>query len=145
MANSLIFSRINLSKTNYTELDSWAHIKRPDIDHLNEIYKKYCRYKKFASVKPIFKSEYLDPNSDVIGYYDNNQLVAFSIIKIYDAENIECLQFVWDYANPKLRLGIRSLENECALYKRLGYQYMYLGGADEYKAKIAGFEILGKL
>jgi hypothetical protein len=92
---------------------------------------------------PIFDSEYTDMSNDIIGYYDQDNLVAFSIVRKYDQDNVEALQFAWNYHNPKLRLGIKSLEHECALYKKLGYQYLYLGGADEYKSKIAGFEILG--
>jgi hypothetical protein len=33
---------------------------------------------------PIFDSRYTDPMTDVIGYYDHNKLVAFSLIKRYD-------------------------------------------------------------
>ena len=38
---------------------------------------------------------------------------------------------------------IETMKHECALYKSLGYRYLYLGGADEYKEEITGFEILG--
>jgi hypothetical protein len=92
---------------------------------------------------PIFASEYTDSKSDVIGYYNNEKLVAFSLIKRYSDVEAECVQFAWDYVNPNLRLGISSLKNECAVYKRLGFRYLYLGGADEYKKNIDGFEILG--
>jgi hypothetical protein len=92
---------------------------------------------------PIFASEYTDPKSDVIGYYNNEKLVAFSLIKRYSDIEAECIQFAWNYANPQLRLGISSLKNECAVYKRLGFEYLYLGKADEYKKVIDGFEILG--
>jgi hypothetical protein len=92
---------------------------------------------------PIFDSEYTDPNSDVIGYYNNDNLVAFSLVKRYSNTEAECVQFAWNYADPALQLGITSLKNECAVYKRLGYRYLYLGGADEYKKSIDGFEILG--
>lgn len=94
---------------------------------------------------PIFASEYTDPGNELIGYMHEGQLVAFSLIKIFDRENAECVQFAWDYANPKLRLGINSLKHECAWYKQCGYQYLYLGGADEYKKQFDGFEILGPL
>jgi hypothetical protein len=45
--------------------------------------------------------------------------------------------------NPELKLGISSLKSECAYYKSQGFCYYYLGGADEYKRQIDGFEILG--
>ena len=91
---------------------------------------------------PIFDSMYTDPKIDVIGYFDQQQLVAFSLMRKYDNDNIEALQFAWTYHNPRSRLGIVSLKHECALYKSLGFQFLYLGGADEYKSEIDGFEIL---
>ena len=63
---------------------------------------------------PIFDSEYED--NEVIGYYDGDILVAFSLIARYDRENAEAVQFAWDYVTPKLSLGRVSLENECAFY-----------------------------
>lgn len=122
---------------------NWSFIENPDISVLNQIYQTYCRYKKFPSVMPIFDSEYTDSKIDVVGYFDQTVLVAFSLIKKYDHDNIEAVQFAWTYHDPKLRLGIRSLEHECALYKKLGFKYLYLGEANEYKKRIEGFEILG--
>jgi len=139
-----MYARIDLSQTDYPLLDTaWSVIQIPDPDQLNEIYKKYCRYKKFNSVMPIFDSEYIDQRSDVIGYWHNDRLVAFSLMRRYDYINVEAVQFAWDYAEPKLGLGIASLKNECAYYKQRGFQYLYLGGADEYKQQIAGFELIG--
>lgn len=140
------YARIDLSKTNYPKSKlQWKWLRKQDINisKLNEIYIKYCRYKQFKSVMPIFDSEYMSGDADVIGYYDNDNLVAFSLIHIFNPHNVEALQFAWDYETPKLRLGIESLKHECNVYKNLGVQYIYLGGADEYKTKIDGFEILG--
>ena len=93
---------------------------------------------------PIFASEYTDHSNDVIGYYDYyDNLIAFSLIRRYDSINAECIQFAWDYAQPKLRLGIESLKHECAIYKDRGFRYLYLGEADEYKSEIQGFETMG--
>ena len=137
------YSRIKLSETTYSPmLCNWAILHFPDINQLNSIYAKYCAYKQFDSVMPIFDSQY--DECSIIGYYDNAELVAFSLIKEYNKKNVECVQFAWDYANPKLRLGIRSLEHECALYRSAGYDYMYLGSADEYKSKFQGYEVLGR-
>lgn len=144
----MLYARINLEKTNY-QLDcvNWKFIDSPDIDKLNSIYYQYCSYKKFKSVVPIFDSEYHDPNMDLIGYYSEKNLVAFSLIKRFyqDKQNVEAYQFAWNYKNPELKLGFKTLENECALYKSLGYKWLYLGGADEYKSKFDGFEILGPI
>jgi arginyl-tRNA--protein-N-Asp/Glu arginylyltransferase len=139
----MLHARINLTETNYSQILNYKFIQDPSPLHLNEIYKKYCKYKKFRSVMPIFDSEYMDPKNDVIGYYHNEKLVAFSLLRRYDSDNVEAIQFAWDYDNPNLALGIRSLKNECAIYKEKGFKYMYLGGADEYKSKFDGFEILG--
>jgi hypothetical protein len=139
------FARIDLSKTNYEPTVKWARLVYPDINQLNSIYRDYCQHKRFASVMPIFDSRYTDPMTDVIGYYDENRLAAFSLIRRYDHKNALCDQFAWDYANPKLRLGIETLKTECAIYKARGFEYLYLEQAHLYKSEIAGFEILGPL
>ena len=146
------YARINLSKTNYTMMpgsneNGFIVIEPGSVNtsNLQRIYKAYCDYKKFRSVMPIFDSEFRDDKNKVFGYYVNNRLVAFSLIRIYDTENVEAIQFAWDYADPSLNLGIESLKNECAFFKAAGFKYFYLGGADEYKKQFDGFEILGSL
>ena len=139
----MFYARIDLSKTNYTLLDNWGYIKNPNVVELNSLYSEYCRYKKFPSVMPIFDSEYADISNDVIGYYEDSKLVAFSLIKRYNDSEAECVQFAWNYHNPRSRLGVESLKNECAIYRQRGFQYLYLGEASEYKKKIDGFELLG--
>ena len=139
------YARVKLDQTNYVMLDNWNYITDININQLNEIYKKYCVYKDFDSVLPIFDSQYLDRNVDIIGYYDSNVLIAFSMVRRYDEKNAELLQFAWDYVKPELTLGIESLKNECAIYKSRGFDYLYLGGAEKYKRFLDGFEIIGKL
>lgn len=138
----MIYSRINLAKTNYDLLKNYQILHTPDPEQLEKIYNQYCIHKKFKSVMPIFPEEYFDSKNDVIGYYDVGELVAFSLIRKYNNENIEAIQFAWNYENLSLKLGIKSLKNECALYKKLGYKYYYLGEAMEYKKQIDGFEIM---
>jgi len=135
------FARIRLSETNYQESVSWKYIRNPDTTALNKIYRDYCVYKKFASVMPIFDSQYTDLKSDVIGYYDNQKLVAFSIIKLYDQRNALCYQFAWNYHNPKKRLGIATLQTECAIYKARNFDYLYLDQAHLTKQGLEGFEL----
>lgn len=139
------FARIELSKTSYNESVTWKYLRNPDVSMLNKIYRDYCIYKHFASVMPIFDSRYTDTMTDVIGYYDNQRLVAFSLIKRYDNINALCDQFAWNYHKPKMRLGIESLQTECAIYKARGFKYLYLEQAHLYKQDMAGFEILGPL
>ena len=139
------FARIDLSKTNYKSTVKWEYLRDPDIAKLNQIYRDYCKYKHFASVMPIFDSRYTDPMTDVIGYYDGDKLVAFSLIRRYDDKNALCDQFAWNYNNPRLRLGIETMKTECAIYRARGFKYLYLEQAHLYKSKIQGFEILGPL
>jgi len=140
------FCRINLSKTNYTLLNNFILFVSPPVEKLQTIYREYCQYKKFESVMPIFESQFTDTKNDTYGYVNNVQeIVAFSIVRRHDTKNAESMQFAWNYADPLLQLGIRSLETECAIYKNRGYQYLYLGEAADYKAKLDGYEILRSL
>ena len=138
-----IYARIDLSKTNYEIMPICKRIKNPNPVMLERIYNAYCVHKKFKSVMPIFSEEYDDEKNNVLGYYDKDILVAFSLIRCYNSKNAEAVQFAWNYSKPSLRLGVRSLQNECAMYKKRGFEYLYLGEADPYKTKIDGFEILG--
>jgi len=139
------FARIDLSQTNYETTVNWEYLREPDVAKLNTIYRDYCKYKHFASVMPIFDSRYTDPMTDVIGYYDDDKLVAFSLIRRYDDKNALCDQFAWNYNNPRLRLGIETMKTECAIYRARGFKYLYLEQAHLYKSEIQGFELLGPL
>jgi len=138
-----MYARIDLSRTDYTQMATAEIDRNPQVEKLQSIYQIYCRHKQFKSVMPMFASEFTDYSNDVIVYHGKQSVIAFSLLRRYDDRNVEAIQFAWDYAEPKLHLGIRSLEHECAYYKSLGYSYLYLGDADEYKTKIAGFEVLG--
>ena len=140
------YSRINLKQTYYRQMpkDEFQVLTNWDYGELNDIFLKYCRYKKFSSFMPIFYEDL--SNNTVLGYFNRGKIVAFSWIIEYPSQlSITAEQFAWDYADPKLRLGIRSLENECSYFKNQGYEYMYLHGADEYKKDFDGFEILGPI
>lgn len=142
------FARINLKCTNYQHTVNWKYITNFDcetLEKLDDIYRTYCIYKHFGSVMPMFHSRYTDSMSDVIGYYDKEKLVAWSLIRRFDQHNALCDQFAWTYHNPKLRLGIETMKTECAIYKARGFQYLYLEQAHLYKQEIDGFEILGPL
>jgi hypothetical protein len=139
------FARIDLKKNTDQICVDWQYLHNPDIAQLKDIYRTYCIYKHFASVMPLFDSQFTDPDTDVIGYYDDGNLVAFSLIKRYDNENAVCAQFAWNYKKPKLQLGIQSLRTECAIYRERGFGYLYLDQAHLYKQGITGFELLGPL
>ena len=141
------FARIDLSRTDYQQSVSWQYLE-PTADTcktLLEIYRTYCIYKHFGSVMPMFESRLKDPGADVIGYYDNEKLVAWSLIRKFDNHNALCDQFAWTYHNPKLRLGIETMKTECAIYKARGFEFLYLEQAHLYKSEIDGFEILGPM
>ena len=141
----ILYCRIDLAKTNYSQLDSARIIIDVNTAELREIFKKYCDYKKFTSVEPMWDGEFTWPHNDVVGYYDSTKLVAWSVVTKYNSDDVYSVQFAWDYADPNLRLGIKSIEHECAYYKGLGYKYYYLGEAHKYKENFQGFEILGRL
>jgi hypothetical protein len=141
------FARVDLSRTNYQESVQWQYLpKDPDtVLACQDIYRAYCMHKKFASVVPLFASRLLEPMADVIGYYDSDQLVAFSLIRRFDEHNALCDQFAWTYHRPGQRLGIETLKTECAIYRARGFDYLYLEQAHLYKSEIDGFEILGPI
>jgi hypothetical protein len=139
------FARIDLSKTTYQATVSWEYLREPNTAQLRDIYRTYCIYKHFGSVMPLFDSQFTDPMTDVIGYRENGDLVAFSLMKRFDDQNVLASQFAWTYHNPKTRLGIESLKTECAIYRDRGFSYLYLDQAHLYKQGLEGFEILGPI
>lgn len=141
--NEEFFARIDLSKTNYSPYKFSKVIEDPDPKVLQRIYRDYCRHHNFKSVMPIFDCEFFD--NEIVGYYADDVLVAWSMIGIYDDENCECYQFCWDYADPNLHIGMKSLRNECAIYKARGFKYLYLGHPAEYKSQIDGYELTGSI
>lgn len=113
-----------------------------DYGELNKIYIDYCKHKQFDSFMPVFYEDFRD--NTILGYFHNDALVAWTLMIEYPSQlSVSSDQFAWNYAEPKLHLGIASLRNECAYYKQRGFEYLYLDGADEYKQQIQGFEILG--
>lgn len=137
------FGRINLTNTTY-EITLDAQLLKPiHIEEINRVYKEYCLHKKFKSTMPMIPGRFLVHNTEVFGYYEQGKLIAWSMYRIWDSENIVIDHHSWDYKNPKLRIGIRSLQNECALYRNRGYKYMYFESVEPYMKKLQGFEILG--
>jgi len=137
------FARIDLAQTTYRPTVTWEYLLEPNIAQLQDIYRTYCIYKHFASVMPLFDSQFTDPNTDVIGYREQGELVAFSLMRRLDEENVLASQFAWTYHNPCTRLGVESLKTECAIYRDRGYKFLYLDQAHLYKQGLEGFEILG--
>ena len=137
-----MFCRIRLKDTNYQEYHNYRILDGSSFNRCLEIYKQYVTYKKFKDIVPIFVEEFELPHSDVIGYYDGNELVAFTLAYRFKSVNsVWADQFAWNYKNKKLGLGHIAYKSEIALYKRLGFDYFYLGESSDYKAKLDGYEI----
>ena len=137
------FARIRLEETSYQPTAEWEYLREPNIAHLKDIYRTYCIYKHFASVMPLFDSQFTDAMTDVIGYKEHGELVAFSLMRRLDDQNVLASQFAWTYHNPRTRLGVESLKTECAIYRDRGYKFLYLDQAHLYKQGLEGFELLG--
>ena len=143
MSNGELYCYIDLAETNYADHLDYKILDNPDPEPLLKIYDQYARYKKLDSVWPIYAEEFSNPANDIIGYYDNGELVAWSCIYRVSSTAVEAEQFAWNYDNPKLKLGIESMKCECAIYKARGYKILILGDAHEYKKQIDGFKLFG--
>jgi hypothetical protein len=136
------FGRIDLTKTTYSIILD-AHLLNPvPIDEINRVYKAYCLHKNFKSIMPMVLGRFSIPNTEVFGYYDQSKLIAWSMYRIWDSESIVIDHHAWDYSNPKQRIGLYSLQNECALYRNRGYRSMYFESVEPYMLSLQGFEIL---
>lgn len=139
------FGRIDLGKTYYVSDVDWCLLNPVPVNDVQRVYRDYCIHKHFQSVMPMLPGRLTASNTEIIGYRDQDRLVAWSMYRVWDTENILSDHFAWDYRNPKLRLGIRSIENECAIYRDRGYRYMYFEAVEPYMLDLQGFEILGPL
>jgi len=142
---SMTFARIDLDKTQYQVSLDHQLLDPVPVDDVLRVYRAYCAHKNFHSVMPMIPGRFLVPGTEVWGYQDNNKLVAWSMCRVWDQHSVVCDHHAWDYRNPKLRLGIRSFENECALYRERGFRFMYFESIAPYMFNIDGFEILGPL
>ena len=94
---------------------------------------------------PLVPGRLTIPGTEVFGYYDNDRLIAWSMYRVWDDKSIVIDHHAWDYNDPKLRIGLTSLQNECALYRNRGYEFMYFESIAPYMLNLQGFEILGTL
>lgn len=140
---SLTFGRVDLARCEYTQTLDLAVMDPVPVDAVLAVYRAYCAHRNFHSVIPLVPGRFLVPGTETIGYWNHSQLMAWSMYRIWDQHNLVCDQHAWDYRQPKLRLGIRSLENECALYRDRGFHYMYFETVESYMYDLQGFELLG--
>lgn len=139
------FARIDLERTSYQISLDWTLLQPVPVDQVLRVYRDYCLHKHFQSVIPMIPGRLTDRATEIIGYHDQGHLVAWSMYRIWDQENILSDHFAWDYRNPRLRLGIHSIENECAIYRSRGFRYMYFESVEAYMMDLDGFEILGAM
>jgi hypothetical protein len=142
---SLTFACIDLSQVTYQVSLESELLDPVPVDEVQRVYRAYCAYKKFHSVMPMIPGRFLVPGTEVWGYQDHNQLVAWSMYRVWDAHSVVCDHHAWDYQNPQLQLGIRSFKNECAIYRDRGFKFMYFESVASYMFDIEGFKILGPL
>lgn len=139
------FGRINLAATQYVSDLDWRMLDPVPVNDVQRVYRDYCLHKHFLSVMPLIAGRLSAPDTEIIGYHERDRLIAWSMYRIWDQENILSDHFAWDYRNPRLRLGIRSIENECAIYRDRGYHWMYFETVEPYMLDIQGFELLGPI
>tara|TARA_Y100000589_G_scaffold171970_1_gene163259 strand:+ start:426 stop:947 length:522 start_codon:yes stop_codon:yes gene_type:complete len=136
--------RINLKNTDYKEYSNCSLLSPDAYQKCVSIYIDYVNYKKFPQMFPLFEEEFKLDIIDRVGYYDkNNKLCAFTLVwRLPSVNSTWASYFAWDYKNPKLGMGNIANKNEIARYKRLGYDYLYLGPYAKYKTKLQGFELV---
>lgn len=137
------FGRIDLTKTTYSVTLDAQLLNPVPIDDIDRVYKAYCLHKKFKSIMPMIPGRFSVPGTEVFGYYKQDRLIAWSMYRIWDNRSVVIDHHAWDYSNPSLRLGLKSLQNECAIYRNRGYQFMYFESFEPYMFKLQEFEILG--
>jgi hypothetical protein len=142
---SMMFARIDLDKITYQVNLEYELLDPIPVGDMQQVYQAYCAHRKFNSVIPMIPGRFNIPGTEVWGYRDNNKLVAWSMYRVWDHHNVVCDHHAWDYQNPKLRLGIRSFKNECAVYRDRGFRFIYFESVDHYMFNIEGFELLGPL
>ena len=139
------FGRIDLQATQYVSDLAWEVLDPVPVNDVQRVYREYCAHKHFLSVMPMIAGRLTAPDAKIIGYRDQDRLIAWSMYRIWDDHNILSDHFAWDYRNPRLRLGIRSIENECAIFRDRGFRWMYFETVEPYMLDVQGFEILGPL
>ena len=140
------YAYIDLQETNYKPLIDYEILpKDTDPAPLLEIYRQYCLYKGFSSVWPIYEEEFSNELNDTIAYRDAGEIVAWSLIYRVAKEHVRSMQFAWNYANPKLKLGYKSIRTEIAIYRDLGYKTMTIDEDMKYKSEIQGYKLFGPM
>ena len=94
-------------------------------------------------MQPIYPGEFADPRCQFVTYKHQDKLVAWTMIRKLDTIAVDNMQFCWDYENPKLKLGYKSIRTECAIYRDLGYKQMLVDTEMHYKTELQGYKLFG--
>ena len=136
---------IDVGEREYINENGMFYAMNPSLDNdtTEKIYNQYCKYKGFSDLFHPEVTNWLDCDYKMV-YYDNHNPIAWSKMRMYTEYAMETVLFVWDYTNPKLRVGINSLIHELHWAKGNNFKYVYMGPGYEngsiYKANIDGFE-----
>ena len=134
--------RINLQNETFEPKLDYKLLENPDSNKLLEIYDDYCNHKQFISPFPFYKEQFSHIDFDIVGYYDGYELIAWTMLYVINNDVVDCQQFAWNYKNPRLRVGFKSIETESYIYKNRGFKYIILGEASEYKSTCKGYELI---
>lgn len=139
-----LYGYIALQETKYKPLLDYEILTNVENNAwLLDIYHAYTKYKQFPSVQPIFHGEFTDPRCEFVTYKVDSKVVAWTMIRKLDETVVDNMQFCWDYKNPKLKLGYKSIRTECAIYRDRGYTQMLIDTEMHYKKQLQGYNIYG--
>lgn len=139
-----LYGYIELQETKYKPLLDYEILTNvEDNSCLLDIYYAYTKYKQFPSVQPIFHGEFIDPRCEFVTYKVDSKVVAWTMIRKLDETVVDNMQFCWDYKDPKLKLGYKSIRTECAIYRDRGYTQMLIDTEMHYKTELQGYKIYG--
>lgn len=138
------YGYIALQETKYKPiLDYEILTDIKDPAWLIDIYHAYCKHKQWDSVLPMFAGEFMDPRIECVTYKHEGKVVAWTMIRKLDETVIDNMQFCWDYADPKLKLGYKSVRTECAIYRDRGFTEMLIDTEMYYKTELQGYNVYG--
>lgn len=114
------------------------------VDEQPKVFKKilnaFLQHNNYSNIYAIDEE---NERFKYILYKDKGKIVAITKLLQYN-NNVETYAFIWDYKNPEMRLGEKTLEHELWWAKKEGYHYLYTGAGYEkssiYKANIPGFQ-----
>tara|TARA_Y100000310_G_scaffold311396_1_gene357622 strand:+ start:208 stop:975 length:768 start_codon:yes stop_codon:yes gene_type:complete len=114
-----------------------------DLHRLDKIWKIYKEAKGFdAHLDFRTTCEYQPENKRIVRIYHNGKIIAFSLLRIYPVP--VSLQFAWNYADPRMSVGIHTQHFEINYFRKIGYRYDYLCPGYEvaclWKTRFPGFQ-----